>query len=140
MADEPLTSLEPAAAFTAVDGRRFAFPVGAAFGLLAALASSQGSIGVALVLAAPCALLWTLGALVPARLGPLLRAWMALAHAISKVTTPIFLAVLWLVVITPFALVGRLVGHRPVEHEPRGDSYWQARPLERRRSALERQF
>lgn len=139
MSENALTSRDPTA-FTKADGRRFAFPVGAAFGLLAGLAFVQGSVALALALASPCLALWTLGALVPARLGPVSRAWMTMAHAISRVTTPVFLAVLWLVVITPFALVGRLVGHRPVRHTPRDGSYWQPRPPERRRSQLERQF
>ena len=41
---------------------------------------------------------WSLAALVvPTHLGPVQRAWMGLAHAISKVTTPIFMGVVFFV-------------------------------------------
>lgn len=139
MTTTALTSLEPTP-FTKADGRRFAFPVGGAFAGLAALALWQGNSTVALLGAVAAGALWLLGALVPAKLGPLFRAWMTGAHLLSKVTTPIFLLALWLVVITPSALLGRLLGHRPITHRAQGDSYWQARPPERRRSELTRQF
>lgn len=140
MSITPLHPLEQPTSFTKTDGRRFAFPVGAAFGVLAAIVAWQGNPSLALGLSGVGGALWLLGALVPARLGPLFRAWMTLAHVLSKVTTPVFLLALWLVVITPFALAGRLLGHRPVSHAARGGSYWQARARERRRSDLARQF
>jgi hypothetical protein len=58
---------------------------------------------------------------------------MGLAHAISKVTTPIFMGIVYFVVITPIAAVRRAVGGNPLRahdgatgwvdrHEaPRGD-------------------
>lgn len=65
-----------------------------------------------------------LGALVPTRLGLLQRAWMSLAHAISKVTTPLFMGAVYFLVLTPTGLVMRLLGRRPLEHKPAADSYW----------------
>ena len=44
------------------------------------------------------------GSLVPAQLGPVYRAWMALATAISKVTTPMFMGVIFFLVLTPAGL------------------------------------
>jgi len=52
--------------------------------------------------------------------------WMGLAEAISKVTTPIFLSVLYFIVVTPAGLVMRLFGRKPLRHGgPAG--FWVAR-------------
>ena len=64
------------------------------------------------------------GIVVPTRLGPLQRAWMGLAHAISKVTTPIFLGVVYFLVLTPTGIVMRAVGRRRLRRELEDDSYW----------------
>ena len=92
------------ARLTPAEGRKFGLMVGAAFLLLAALlwrrthftaAGVTGALGGALVLG---------GLAVPAHLGPVYRAWMALATAISKVTTPIFMGVIFFLVLTPAGL------------------------------------
>ncbi len=136
------TALTPAQStpFTKREGRKFAFPVGTAFGVLGGIVLWRGNPPAAIAFGSLAGTLWLLGVVMPAKLGPLYRAWMALAHAISKVTTPIFLGVMWLLVITPFALVGRLLGHQPLLHPQREGSYWQTREHARRRSDLKRQF
>jgi hypothetical protein len=64
----------------------------------------------------------------PAILAPLNRAWMMLAIALSKVTTPIVLAVLFFALFAPCALLLRLLGKNPLRHETgSGNSYWIAR-------------
>jgi hypothetical protein len=80
------------------------------------------------------------GALVPSHLGPVYRAWMGLAHAISKVTTPIFMGIVYYIVVTPIGLLRRTLGSNPVEHAPVDGSYWHTRPEKRRRADLNRQF
>ena len=52
----------------------------------------------------------------PTYLGPVERAWMGLAHTISKVTTPIVMGVMYLVVLTPVGLLCRTLGGNPLEH------------------------
>ena len=60
------------------------------------------------------AALFALGGLVvPTRLGPVERAWMGLAHAISKVTTPIVMGVVYFLVITPVGDLRRDGGRQP---------------------------
>lgn len=127
------------ARLTAAEGRRFAFTVGGALLVIAALLVWRGrrlgpvivgSVGVVLMLA---------GVVVPTRLGPVERGWYALAAAISKVTTPIVMGVLYFVVLTPFAVVSRLFGHRPLQR-PAGASAWVRRAADARRGDLERQF
>jgi hypothetical protein len=109
------------------EGRKFGFTVGMAFGVLAGitwwrdhplLMQVFGGLGVALILA---------GALVPGHLGPVHRAWMGLAHVISRVTTPIFLAVVYFLVISPIGLIMRLFGWNPLAHRPEQGSLWLTR-------------
>ncbi len=125
--------------FTSSEGRRFAFPVGTAFVALAAILwwrdhalpmRITGLLGITLLAA---------GVIVPARLGPVYRAWMGLAHAISKVTTPIFMGIVYFAVFTPAGLVMRAVGKKPIKHRPNGGSYWRE-PTDRSTRDLRRQF
>jgi len=114
----------PSTDFTRSDGRRFAFPVGTAFLLLGAvlvwrdrdlLARLAGGVGL---------LLFAAGLVAPGRLGPVYRGWMAVAEAISKVTTPIFMAIVYFGVLSPTALLMRIFGRNPITHKPRSGSYW----------------
>ena len=128
------------ARLTAAQGRKFGLTVGIAFLALAALlhfwrhretaAAVMGAVGALLVLAA---------LFVPTRLGPLERAWMGLAKLISKVTTPVFMAVVFFVVVTPIGLLMHLFGRRALVHRERDGGFW-APPASGGRSDLERQF
>jgi hypothetical protein len=95
-----------------------------------AAAAVAGALGV---------LLGASGLLVPGGLGPLQRAWMGLAHAISKVTTPIFMGVAFFVVMAPIGLLMRLLGRRPLARREKDGGFWVA-PASGGRSDLERQF
>lgn len=76
----------------------------------------------------------------PTRLGPVYRCWMALALAISKVTTPIAMGAVYFLVLMPTGLLARLFGHRPLSR-PRGAvTNWQSRPAGARKSELDHQF
>jgi hypothetical protein len=128
------------ARLTAAQGRRFGLTVGAAFLVFAALAwwrdhptpsAILGSLGAALCVA---------GLVVPTHLGPVERAWMALAHYISKVTTPIVMGAMYVLVLTPAGLLRRRFGRNPMVHAAHNDSYWQSRPEGKRAGNLTRQF
>ena len=115
------------ARLTASEGRKFAFTVGAAFLVLAGVAlwrhrqltaTVLGSLGGVLILA---------GVVVPTALGPVQRFWMGIAHAISKVTTPIVLAVIYFVVIAPAGFVLRLFGRKRLAPPRDATTYWVAR-------------
>jgi len=121
------------------EGRKFGLVVGTAFLVLAAVfwwrghplpMRAAGGIGVLLILA---------GLVIPGRLGPVHRAWMGLAHAISKVTTPIFMGLLYFLVLTPAGILRRTLGRNPLVR-PAGPSFWIERDAAHRRSDLERQF
>ncbi len=101
------------APMTAAEGRKFGFTVG--LGL-------------------------TLGGLVvPTLLGPVEKAWMGLAHLISKVTTPLFMGIVYFVVMMPIGSIRKNVGNgSPIFRKP-GKSQWNAHePADG--AQMERQF
>ena len=128
------------ARLTASAGRRFAFTVGTAMLALAGVVAWRGARPVAWTLGAIGGVLLVAGVVAPTHLGPVERAWYAFAAAISKVTTPIIMGVLYFVVITPFGLVMRAVGRNPLVRSKPGASAWLRRAAGERRSDLERQF
>jgi hypothetical protein len=115
------TRLSPA------EGRKFGLTVGAAFLVLAAVLLWRHRLVASYVLGAVGLLLIAAGVTVPGRLGPVQDAWMRLAHAISKVTTPVFMGIVYFVVLTPVGLLMRLFGRNPIRHNAVNGSYWAAR-------------
>lgn len=106
------------------EGRKFGLLVGGAFLVITAIlwwrgkpgaVPYVGTLGGALVLA---------GLLIPTLLGPVNRAWMGLAHLLSKVTTPIFMGVIYFIVLTPIGLFMRAIGRRSLVHSATNGSYW----------------
>ncbi len=127
------------ARLTAGEGRRFAFTLAVAFAVLATLLWWRGRpmlASVPLVLGAGLALA---GLVMPTRLGPVERAWMGFAHALSKVTTPIFMSVVYYMVLTPTGLLRRAIAGSPLRNRHGDKTCWvdrQASP----RGDLNRQF
>lgn len=128
------------ARLTAAQGRRFGLTVGGAFLVLAAIAwwrehpttfSVLSTLGGALSLA---------GLVIPTFLGPVERAWMKLAHLISKVTTPIVMGAMYLLVLTPVGIARRVLSGNPLVHTEHNASYWKARPDGKRAGNLSRQY
>ena len=126
---------------TATQGRRFGLTVGAAFLVIAAIVWWRERPTATLVLGGLGALLTLGGLVIPTYLGPVERAWMALAHAISKVTTPIVMGVMYLGVFLPVGVLRRAFGGNPLVHTEQDHSYWRGRPDGSRRTAsMRRQF
>lgn len=123
------------------EGRKFAFPVGLAFIVLAGISVWRGHETAPQILGGLGLLLLLAGAMVPTRLGPIHDAWMGLAHAISRVTTPVFMGIVYFLVLTPTGLVMRLLGRHPLRREPEDDSFWiSTRRGDRGTSDMNRQF
>ena len=122
------------------EGRRFGLLVGGAFLVLALLLWRKTHVTGALVSGALGAALVLGGLAVPGRLGPVYRAWMALARAISRVTTPIVMSLIFFLVLTPAGFLVRLFGHRPLDRRRGGPTYWHSRPEGERRGAMDHQF
>ena len=127
------------ARLTPREGRRFAFPVGLAFLALAAVSAWRGHQTPPVVLAALGGGLLVAGTLLPTRLGPVYRGWMRGAHALSRITAPVFLGIVYFLVITPLGLAMRALGRNPLRPRRHGDGFWRA-PTPGGRSDLTHQF
>jgi hypothetical protein len=121
------------------EGRRFAFTVGTAFIVLGAISAWRGH-------QIPPRVLWALGGpllmaglLVPGKLSYVHHYWMALGHAISKVTAPIVVGAMYFLVLTPVGAVMRLFGRNPLRHREKDGGFWVPVPS-RGKSNLESQF
>ena len=115
------------ARLTAAEGRKFGLTVGLAFAAFGALLLWRDKPTAATVLGALGGVLVLAGLVVPTRLGPVERAWMRLAHAISKVTTPIFMGIVYFVVLTPIGAIRRRRGSPIVAPPTSGGSRWESR-------------
>lgn len=122
------------------EGRKFGLLVGGAFVLMGAFSWWRDHAYAPTVLWTLGGLLVAGGALIPGRMGPFYRAWMGLALKLSKITTPIFMGVVYFVVLTPVGVVRRAFGHNSLVRRRR-ESFWITRPPgAARRSDLSRQF
>lgn len=117
--------------------RAFGLTVGGAFVALALVGAWRGRVASATFAAALGATLVVLGVAAPRRLGGVHRRWMALAHAMSRITTPVFMSIVYFGVLTPLALVLRAVRRRGGR---RPETLWVRRAPDARRSDLRRQF
>lgn len=126
------------ARLTPREGRKFALTLAIAFGVLAGVSWWRTSPRATLVFGALAVALLLGGLLVPGKLGPVYRAWMGFAHALSKITTPIFMGIVYFLVITPIAAIRRTLGGNPLRAHS-GATGW----VDRRQSPrgdLTRQF
>lgn len=118
------------------EGRIFALTVAGGFLAVALLAMRRGRGRVEDASLALSAIGVLAALLIPGRLGPVRRAWMKLGEAIGYVTTPIIMAILYYVVVTPIAILRRLAKAR----RPATESGWHQRPPLPPRERMERQF
>ena len=126
------------ARLTAAEGRKFGLTVGVAFLVLSVLLAWRGHSAIAIAFAVVGALLSVAGVILPRRLGPVQRGWMAFALAISKVTTPIFLGLVYYVVLTPTGILRRTLGRNPLVPPSKGTLWFPRSNADR--SDLTRQF
>ena len=119
------------AGLSRAEGRKFALTVGAAFLVLAGITWWRDHPLLMRVFMGLGGTLVLLGLVIPERLGPIQRAWMGLALLISKVTTPIFLAIVYFLAVAPIGLGMRLLGKDPLRHKPEDGSFWLSRSSER---------
>ena len=115
------------ARLTRAEGRRFGLTVGGVFLLLGGFLQWRGRLTGSIVCLGGGGLLAAAGLVVPGSLGPVYRAWMGLAHLLSRVTTPLFMGVVYFVALTPIGLLMRMFGRNPMVHRVEQDSYWAKR-------------
>jgi len=112
------TRLSPA------EGRRFGLTVGAAFVALGGVLAWRGRATAALVALTLGGTLLAAGLLVPGRLGPVQRAWLGLGATLSRVTTPIFLGVVYFGAIMPIGLALRAARRDPLTRNRSRSTLW----------------
>lgn len=121
------------------EGRRFGLVTGGAFLALGALLAFKGHLYPALAVGALGSLLVAGGLLFPTRLEGARALWMGLALALSKVTTPLLLGIVYFGVMTPIGLLHR--SRQRKSEDRRAESLWVARyARSERRTDLKRQF
>lgn len=112
--------------------RRFGLAVGGVLLALAGWAAWRGRASPAWL--APGALLALLGAAAPRALCAVHRGWMALALSLGWITSRLVLLLVFSLVLTPLAVLGRLAGKRflAMRPDPAAATYWVERPPDRR--------
>lgn len=101
--------------------------MGIAFAVLGAILLWRDHTVAASVCGTLAGLLILGGLVIPGRLGPVYRGWMAVALAISKVTTPVFMAIVYFLVLTPTGLLMRVAGRNPLRRGSGIDTEWVSR-------------
>jgi len=120
-------------------GRKFGLTVGIAFIVIGALLLWRARPGKAQIAFALGGSLVLAALTVPTRLGPLERAWMGLAHLISRVTTPIFMGIVYFILLTPMGLIRRMSGKSIGAADKAARSHWVDHPPAEP-ARMERQF
>src|SRR5688500_18918759 len=106
-----MSHLDPRQRATRSELRSFGLLVGGAFLVIAAIISwRRGTTPFAIGFAVIGATLLTVGLVAADALGAVHAGWMRFAVALSRITTPIFMGVVYFLVLTPMALLGRLFG------------------------------
>jgi hypothetical protein len=105
--------------------------------VLAALSLWRGHVWPPRVLGALGGVLLLAGLVVPGRLSGVYRGWMGFAHLLSKITTPIFMGIVYYLVLTPIGLLMRAFGKNPLAPPPAPSGWVRRDPV---KSDLERQF
>lgn len=134
-----MSHLDPKRPASIKELRHFGLLVGGAFAVIAVITFLRhkptyvtgifGVLGASLFLA---------GLAVPGALSKIYAAWMGFAVLLSKVTTPIFMGVIYFVIITPVGALMRAAGRNKLKTV--GDTAWFSRAAGERRGDLERQF
>ena len=133
----------PRRRLTPAEGRKFAFTLALGFGLLGGLLAWREHAMPAKVLAGLAIAAVAMGVIAPATLGPVSRAWMAFGQALSRITSPVFFTLIYMVVVAPIGLIRRTFGKSPLARDRDASSFWirrQAPDAAARRASLERQF
>jgi hypothetical protein len=122
-------------------GRRFGLTLGVAFAALSAALWWRGHAAAAPLVATLAGLLLLAALVAPTRLGPVERAWMGLAALLSRVTTPVFLGLVYFGAFVPIGLLLRAWKRNPLTRQRQPGTCWVARPVDARsRRDMQHQF
>lgn len=119
------------------EGRVFALTLAGGFLFVTAVAYWRAWPAVAYAAAALAAVSVLAALVIPGRLGPARRSWKKLGELIGRVTTPVLMAIVYYLVVTPLALARKVASRRA---KGMSDSGWHRRPPLPPRERMERQF
>ena len=123
------------------EDRKFVRTVAAAFLVFAAFFAWRDKPTVAWVALSLAVALVVLRFVAPAAVAPVRRTWMRGAHAMSRITTPIILGIVYYLVLTPIGVARRLMGRSSIKPVPTNGSWWVTRTDGARpREDMNRQF
>jgi hypothetical protein len=123
------------------EDRKFIVTVATAFAIMGAVLLWRDRQTAAIVAGALGMALALLGLVAPRAVAPVRFAWMKAAHAMSRVTTPIILGIVYFLVVTPTGLVRRLSGHASLKSANTNETAWTVREVRARPPAdMKRQF
>ena len=105
-------------------GRKFSYTVGAAFLVLGAIAAWRGHPTLAATVAALGLLLVLGGLVIPARMRAVERRWMQLALLLSRVTTPVFMGIVYFLIVAPTGLLRRTLARTPLRRDASSSTFW----------------
>lgn len=114
----------------------FALTLAGGFLFLAALAYWSGGRLVVVVGVSLSAISILAAVFIPGRLEPIERAWTKLGAAIGYITTPVLMAGVYYLILTPIAVARRVTRRR----HPLEDSQWHRRGPSPPPARMERQF
>jgi hypothetical protein len=118
------------------EGRVFALTLTGGFMFLAVVGVWR-SVDLLIAVSLTMAVISLLAALlVPAHLTPVIKAWMKIGEAMGRVTTPILMAMIYYLIVTPLGVMKRTFSPR----QSTKVSNWHRRPPLPPPSRLERQF
>jgi len=120
---------------TTSSDRSFGWTFAGALALLGGWNAYKGG-GASVPLLVVALALAALATVAPRWLAPLRRAWMVLGSVLRRLSSPVVLAVVYFVVLTPFAVIVRRLRRDPLcrRWEPRLPSYWMPRATPESRS------
>ncbi len=122
--------------------RKFGGVIAAALALLAANALWKDHSTRAAIFASLSAFFALAAIVTPGLLTPLNRLWMAFGMLLGKIVSPVVLGLIFMVLITPVALVSRMLGRDVLQMKKRKvSSYWTQRdPAGPEPSSFQHQF
>lgn len=116
--------MELRARLTTKEGRKFAFTLCVAFALIGFLFAWRWGQSIGLVPWVISGILLISGICIPTHLGGVSRMWLAFGEAISRVTSPIIMAIMFYIVMTPVGFLMRFNGKNPLRHKEHNGGFW----------------
>jgi hypothetical protein len=121
------------------EARKFGFVLGGAFAVLAVVMWWRGHLLPLRITSGLALALLALALVAPAALRPVYKVWMAFGLQLSRITTPLFMGLVFFLAILPIGLLRRTIGSNPIVQPEHDAGFW-ARRDKSRRGNLKRQF